>query len=278
MKNSTYIYVIDALSNMHVGSGEVNYGVVDNLIQRDPITTLPNINSSGLKGALREHFDDKSFINDIFGSAPGDDKKDKKQGNARFFEANLLSLPVRSDKAPYFMATSVEVIESLISNIRIFKGSEDSIAADLEIFVKQVKGHFVGSIKAITFDEKFKDAVIEIQNVKATHKRVQPFDSVQKIFGDNLVIVTHEILKELCDDNHLPVISRNNLENGVSKNLWYEQVLPRYSRLYFMLMDVNCNNENWDKFQENLENDVFQVGANASIGYGFCKFKEIANL
>jgi len=53
---TTRMYVINTLSNMHVGSGEVNYGVIDNLIQRDSVTNLPNINSSGLKGAIREYF------------------------------------------------------------------------------------------------------------------------------------------------------------------------------------------------------------------------------
>ena len=50
---TTRMYVINTLSNMHVGSGEVNYGVIDNLIQRDSVTNLPNINYSGLKGAIR---------------------------------------------------------------------------------------------------------------------------------------------------------------------------------------------------------------------------------
>ena len=34
----TELYVISAYSNMHVGSGEMNFGVIDNLIQRDVVT------------------------------------------------------------------------------------------------------------------------------------------------------------------------------------------------------------------------------------------------
>ena len=49
-------FKIEAISNLHVGNGEINYGLIDNLIQRDPVTELPNINSSSLKGALREFF------------------------------------------------------------------------------------------------------------------------------------------------------------------------------------------------------------------------------
>ena len=49
-------YLIECLTNMHVGSGGANYGVVDNLVQRDSVTNIPIINSSSLKGALREFF------------------------------------------------------------------------------------------------------------------------------------------------------------------------------------------------------------------------------
>ena len=52
----TELYKITTLSNLHVGSGDINFDVIDNQVQRDSITNLPNINSSSLKGAFREHF------------------------------------------------------------------------------------------------------------------------------------------------------------------------------------------------------------------------------
>ncbi len=52
----TELYKIITLSNLHVGCGDINFDVIDNQVQRDPITQLPNINSSSLKGAFREHF------------------------------------------------------------------------------------------------------------------------------------------------------------------------------------------------------------------------------
>jgi len=69
-----HLFMIETVSNMHVGSGDSNFGVVDNLVQRDPATTYPYISSSSLKGALREHFEsnnvDKNVIEAIFGSEP----------------------------------------------------------------------------------------------------------------------------------------------------------------------------------------------------------------
>ncbi len=52
----TELYTIETLSNLHVGAGDINFGVIDNQVQRDSVTNLPNINSSSLKGAFREHF------------------------------------------------------------------------------------------------------------------------------------------------------------------------------------------------------------------------------
>ena len=49
------IYLLECLTNLHVGSGEVNYNIVDNEVERDVVTNYPTINSSGVKGALRAH-------------------------------------------------------------------------------------------------------------------------------------------------------------------------------------------------------------------------------
>ncbi|MBK7696403.1 MAG: hypothetical protein IPI30_19460 [Saprospiraceae bacterium] len=49
-------YLLRAVTNLHVGSGETNYGVIDKLIERDATTGFPCINSSGLKGAIKQKF------------------------------------------------------------------------------------------------------------------------------------------------------------------------------------------------------------------------------
>ena len=47
-------YKIECLTNLHVGSGEINYNIVDNEVEKDAITNLPVIHASGVKGALRD--------------------------------------------------------------------------------------------------------------------------------------------------------------------------------------------------------------------------------
>ena len=83
-----------------------------------------------------------------------------------------------------------------------------------------------------------------------------------------------EKFKEICSDEELPVISRNNLENGQSANLWCEQVLPKHSVLVFAIMGEEKDDE-FETFCKELNGAQVQIGANATIGYGFCKITEI---
>lgn len=222
-------FTIEVLSNLHVGNGEINFGMIDNLIQRDAITELPNINSSSLKGALREFFNhlEKSgkkkgswTVNNIFGSDPREQKK-RQQGSVRFFEADLIAIPVRDDNKPYVMVSSQETIDGLKAKMKNF---------DVKV------------------SEKFNEAIKTPQ------------------------IVPFVAFKDICSDEELPVLSRNNLESGQSTNLWYEQVLPKHSILVFAVMGEG---ETFESFCKELNGVQVQIGANATIGYGFCQIKEM---
>ena len=74
-------------------------------------------------------------------------------------------------------------------------------------------------------------------------------------------------LSELCQDDNLPIIARNVLDNGESKNLWYEQVLPAETVLYTVIQ------EEGDDLVVALNGKIVQIGANATIGYGYCRFE-----
>ncbi|KGN75942.1 CRISPR-associated protein Cmr4 [Porphyromonas gulae] len=83
------------------------------------------------------------------------------------------------------------------------------------------------------------------------------------------------IEKDLSNEalEQLPVIARNKLENGKSENLWYEEVVPAESRFVFF---VSYDNEEiFAKFDKIIQEKVIQIGANGSIGYGFCKITNL---
>lgn len=77
---------------------------------------------------------------------------------------------------------------------------------------------------------------------------------------------------ELCSDDNLPIIARNVLENGESKNLWYEQVLPAETVLYTL---IDGKEDNTLANELTKENAIVQIGAGATIGYGYCKFTNL---
>lgn len=120
-----------------------------------------------------------------------------------------------------------------------------------------------------------------LYKLKYSEKVVQMFTDRLKLFGidykpiDFIKLLKEKLEQEIykdeefaanCSDEELPVIARNCLENGESKNLWYEQTLPRETVLGTLLLSDD------DKLDKAIAGKIIQIGANATIGYGYCKF------
>lgn len=237
----TSVWLIIPQTNLHVGNESiVNFSVIDKAIQRDVTTGFPCINSSSLKGAIKEYLTIKADnetkkeeivkkekeIVKLFGSIKKtkdeqektDESKDKqktkenKKGSALFFDATLLAIPEQKTKgnSPYQLVYSEKVINDFLAKAKVLGVT---INIDTSKWEQKDKG-----------------------------------------------------FEELCSDDNLPIIARNCLENGESTNLWYEQVLPAQSVLATI---IQTNGK--DDLKE-LENAIVQIGANATIGYGYCKF------
>lgn len=228
------LYTIECISNLHVGSGQDNDGVIDGLIQRDVVTDLPCINASSLKGALREHCEkwnkahnedaEKVNVVKLFGKKVSGEENCE-AGEYRFLDASILSIPRPSVNAPFVQVTCDEVVTELQDKASLF---------------------------GVGLGDNEKETVLRLANVLETNN------------------CSYEDFKKYNDE--LPVIARNYLENGVSKNLWYEQVLPRKSRLaFFILHDDGEINEAFDSA---ITSVPVQIGANASVGYGICVIKK----
>lgn len=272
------LYTIEAISNLHVGSGDVNYGVVDNLIQRDAITGLPVINSSSLKGAFREHCKTtlpkgEAAITEIFGSDPKG--SERTAGTYRFFDANLLAMPVRSNLSPFLMSTCPMILKEFLSKSKLFN---IKISSQIENILNEIINLESTLQSPLVFCEDFQNAYIEDLEIQTKFRKVEGIKHIEALMGNApLVLVCDSDFRSLCDDNHLPVIARNYLNDGKSENLFYEQVLPRLSRLYFILMHPD-NNNNHETLNKTLKDTLMQIGANASVGYGYCKITPFNDL
>jgi len=268
MNYKTDAFLITALTNMHVGSGGTNYGVVDNLVQRDPVTNMPTINASSLKGALREFFSQKWGDKDnklkfIFGedSSRTNSKNKESIGNYKFFSADLLVLPVRSNKKPFYRATAKMLVDNINKKANAFDLGNNFIKGNYSTDSPAIK-EIANGLKLEDWQPK-QDTNLSIDNNLG--------DDVAVFDDNNFKILTKK----------LPVIARNQLENGQSKNLWYEEIVPRESRFVFLVSypekGKDLSENYYDEFIEVLNGAVVQIGANGSIGYGYCEIKKINN-
>ncbi|MBL7790874.1 MAG: hypothetical protein JNK77_01025 [Saprospiraceae bacterium] len=224
----TNVYLIRTLTNMHPGSGDSGYGVVDKLVQRDPATGYPVIHMSGIKGALRQFFEEKlgktaPLVKTIFGSTPQENAEDVSQGELRFLSADVLAMPAPNnesddnDSSPFHLYCHPIIVASWLDKVKIFAG------------------------KFVNLDDTgwVQDGAI-----------------------------FHQVAMDL------PVIARNYLDNGESKNLWYEEVVPRETRFGCIIQGPESI---LNAFHTEISGKVIQLGGNATVGYGYCLF-DLQNL
>lgn len=264
------LYIITTVTNLHVGAGDINFDIVDNQVQRDAITNLPTIHSSSLKGAFREAFGESHGTKYIFGST-NNDNDHHQAGAFNFFEASLLSRPVRSNQKPYFIATSPEVIGLFLDFLNDFEIDFDSKIKEVLEKLAKIK---VEKERPIIF-ENIRDTILEDFEATFRNENISDLDN---FLGENLALFNHKDFVNLT----LPVIARNYLENGESKNLWYEEVVPKKSKFYFAIakpnnLDPTDAKEKLEGFEKRFDNQSrIQFGGNKSIGYGFCRLKKVS--
>jgi len=239
---NTHVFKITAKTNLHVGNESGgDFTIIDKAIQRDPLTALPCINSSSLKGAINEYcckalnWKEDDLIR-VFGSDKGKRKSDTQKGEAIFFDAKLLYLPQQDDNTLFHFETTTNVVNMMNKRVQLFD----------DTFNYVVEKNISDRPVVVLADKKKKDNQ-----------------------GREITVTADKQFEDKCSDDNLPIIARNVLDNGESKNLWYEQVLPAETVLYTIIQ------ENGNDLANALDGQIVQIGANATIGYGYCKFELI---
>ena len=242
----TSIIILKCITNLHVGNGEENYNIIDNEVEKDCVTQYPTIHSSGLKGALREYFKTNGYSNieEIFGGETQQEntKKQPSPGMIKFLSADMIARPARTTvgKEPYYLITTRTMIERF-----------NYLAKEFLTDSKTVK---------ITQEDKQVNN-IEIEGIKPESSwKCNPIEKL-----------LFEINEEQFKNIDLPVMARNKLNNGESKNLWYEEVVPHESIFAFPIIANDKDEQIFQYFIDQINNKIIQIGGNASIGYGLCK-------
>ncbi len=247
------IYKLRALTNLQAGSGANNYSVIDNLVQRDATTDLPTINGSSIKGAVREYITSNlgaEKANILFGS----EEKEKSQIN--FLPADLIAIPVRSNRKAYYLAVCPSILTQL---------QEKYKAMGIDVNFGNILDQNVEEGNPILLSGNAENLVIEDYEDCKSGKDGISCDLIGS--PDQIVLLSERDFMDICGDLHLPVIARNK----VGENLWYEQVVPRES---LFLTPVFNSSDIYPAFESEIlaEGKVVHIGANATVGYGFCKF------
>jgi len=242
-----YLYKMECLTNMHVGNGDVNYNIIDNEVQKDAVLTdVPVIHSSGVKGALKQHFKNQDYcetlINNIFG--------DEIEGQYKFFDAKLIARPLRvsSGDKPYLLATSNCILKEF-SDFLAGLGMSD-VFSYAKICIP--KDTFIGTVNS------------SLEGCTVTPTPVN--EKISNIIGGEYAITNS------LSDFSLPVVARNVLEDGKSKNIWYEEIVPYKSVFCFVVMAPEATEL---IFEDGVP---VQFGGNASIGQGYTKITELAHI
>ena len=240
----THLFKLKCLTDLHVGNGEANYSIIDNEVQKDTVLAdVPIINGSGVKGALKEHFEQIWGITDkriaeIFGDENG-------AGSYKFFTAMCIARPLRVSDGdrPYVLTTSSAILDNFSS---FLKGMG-------------LSGFYS---KGRAGDELVGCGNIEVEGYPVI---LVNCEKLKKLIGEGFAVIDN--LREF----DLPILARNVLDgNGISKNLWYEEVVPHESVFYFAVItpDDDCKLE----FEEDRH---VQFGGNASVGNGYCTVTEV---
>lgn len=274
MANSFQAYFIEVITNMHVGSGDANYGIVDKLVQRDPVTGHPTIHPSSLKGALREHFETqwgKSYPNngyhldvekkvDIVFGKEAKGVNESETGAYKFLGADLVALPVRCNFQQYVMGLNSEVAKAINSKSKFLTGKEifNTIDGGNKLFYLANQPGYPVYAEDVELSSK------------AAYAQPLKVSSDLTSLASKYASFTNEVFASIS--KNLPVIARNTIENGKSGNLWYEEVVPHQT---VFITFVFATDDYLTEFETRMKEDIIQIGGNASIGYGLCKFYKI---
>ena len=297
VKRETRIITLLAETFLHPGTGQTT-GVVDLPIQRERHTNFPMIQSTGLKGSLRDLSEQKwgkgsKDIEVIFG--PDAQGADSGAGALAITDARILAYPVRSLQQVFVWITCPMVLRKLQRDLKL---------AGLPVTIP-IKEANSGSCKTTkTTNNKFEPPlVLEELSFDIETERID--DIAQAIAGlcpgeiaadltNRLVLVNDDDFKYLVtyatQVSARIKLNERKTTTGNGGNLWYEETLPPETLMYALLLAQTPRIKNngsgiadakgvIDKFTANNvglfpnNQGYLQIGGNETVGQGWCSVR-----
>ena len=275
-------FFIKVITPLHAGSGQ-DLGIVDLPIQRERHTGFPKIEASGLKGSIREIFEekvsDKKAISLLFGPENSDEAH---AGALGFTDARILLFPVKSAKGVFAWTTCPKVLERFKQDMEL-AGEKPTYTIpqveDSECLVAE-NSKLVINDAVILEEYAFKVGASKID--KNLAEKLSNFTGIDR---GKIIILSDDDFEDFVNLS-TEVITRTRIDNetGTVKGgaLFTEEYLPSETIMYSLALanaifnkDKGIFNKD-DKPEEKQVLDfwrknmptVMQIGGNATIGKG----------
>jgi len=238
---------------LHVGSGS-SLGTVDLPIQRERHTSLPMIQSSGIKGKLRNAFESNGLpekdkiVQAIFG--PRDDKASDHAGALSPGDGRLLLFPVRSLAGVFAWITCPLVISRFVRDLKLANqsknwiidcsGSQALVPSSSNLLIDNAVVLEEFSFTAQTDNPQVQDLADWLAlNALPSGAEYQFWKN--KLRKD-LVVISDDAFKDFCQFS-TDIVSRTKLSQETKTvqegALWTEENLPADALLYTPLFGCN---------------------------------------
>lgn len=261
-------------SSLHPGSGS-ELGIIDLPIQRERHTNFPKIEGSGLKGSIREAFENcvkrvkinsmdmdvnnKELISLVFGPEKGEEHA----GAVAFTDAKILLFPVKSLKGLFGWVTCPHVLERFKDDLRISEIDDfPKNTTNLENTCPQNCNLPINSriiLEEYSFDVRQNDETTQIAKWFANKifpkiDSEDPYKYWREKLEKDLVILSDDDFKEFVTTS-TEVIARTVIDNttGTADNLWNEEYLPQDTILYSVVIASPIRKA------DDRRNDVFKL-------------------
>lgn len=294
---------------LHAGSGS-DLGIVDLPIQREKHTGFPKIESSSLKGAIREAVETKlnmrkegkkslPLIDALFG--PETQDNEAHMGALGFSDARLLLFPVKSMKGVFAWVTCPKVLDQFKRDMKITEGNSSfNISGNYEVVTSDTEGVCkllnqsgsklkVGTsilLEEYAFTHQSATLTVGNQSLQEWFSTNLPTEWKDKIEQD-IVILSNDDFKDFVNLS-TEVITRTKINNDTGTvqpgALFTEEFLPAESVLYSLVMAspvfkkeqgaLNTAETVLKAFTDVIATlPVMQIGGNATLGKGIVRTK-----
>lgn len=235
---------------LHVGSGS-DLGLVDLPIQRERHTGFPKVEASGLKGCIRECFENKGdkYTSLLFGPEEGD----AHSSSIGFTDARVLLFPVKSLKGVFAWITCPLILERFQKEVGVPLSYEvnsvpenSNLLIDNKIVLEEYTYHVVEKRETTELAKTLADMVFPTDESYNFWK--------DKLKKDLVVLNDDDFTQFVKTSTEIITRTKINDKTGTVERgaLWTEEYLPQDTILYSLVMfsDLEIERDGKEKKQE----------------------------